>query len=477
VTTVLNGQTVEQLPYDVSGATSAADGTVLNDGGVQAQGESAASSDGLSARGFAVIESDSSAPLGFTLQRSGRGTAVATYTDVVVSGPPGPVTAAVNMRLGGDYVVASTATADGGNSGSALVQVTFRVNNVALQDPPGLGTSGSQTYTSAVGAAPQYSADLGALAGWRLTGGAVTSPTFQVTAGTRFTLEIELTAIGAAAAGPLDTTLTSSGDSDFRSALRFSTTGPVFALPAGYSARSFDARIADNVYPCVGDACGEPDDGDDGGGGEPPVPSTCDAGKLKCVAKLQACLLKVHAAAKKSGVPVNGAALDKCRAAFDGGAKGVAKGCLGKLEAKQNPAKPKTLCTFVNQLTTLDGKVGTFVTAMADAIDPRFPLVVPPTTCDAGKQKCVATRATCLLREESRAVTKGIAPDPVRLQRCRDAFNGGIKGIAKGCIGKLEAKQNPDKPKTACAVTGTLGALESAVDGFVTDAVATIGGP
>ncbi|MEO6026406.1 MAG: hypothetical protein ABIR79_06025, partial [Candidatus Binatia bacterium] len=60
------------------------------------------------------------------------------------------------------------------------------------------------------------------------------------------------------------------------------------------------------------------------------------------------------------------------------------------------------------------------------------------------------------------------------LQKCKDKFDGGTKGLAAGCIGKLEGKQDPTKPKTICSVTGDLGALEDKVDAFVTAVVSEI---
>ena len=65
-------------------------------------------------------------------------------------------------------------------------------------------------------------------------------------------------------------------------------------------------------------------------------------------------------------------------------------------------------------------------------------------------------------------------PDPTKLQKCIDKFDGGDKGFAKGCIGKLENKQDPEKPKTICSVTDDLAALEGKVDAFVSDLLTEI---
>lgn len=54
--------------------------------------------------------------------------------------------------------------------------------------------------------------------------------------------------------------------------------------------------------------------------------------------------------------------------------------------------------------------------------------------------------------------------------------DGGAKGFAKGCLGKLEAKQDAAKPKTVCGVTGDVGTLGAAVDAFVDDVVGAVRG-
>ncbi len=210
--------------------------------------------------------------------------------------------------------------------------------------------------------------------------------------------------------------------------------------------------------------------------GPPPTPgpehqeSTCDAAKLACVAKRQACLLKVHATAEKSGSALDAAALQQCAAGADA--------CVAKAESKQNPGKQKTLCSTVAQGSALGAIVDAFVTDVVTAIDPQFPSVGVASTCDAGKAICVAQRAACLFGARAAAEKKGAAPDPTKIQKCVDRFDGGTKGFAKGCLGKLESKQSAAKSKTLCAVTGGAAALEDAVDAFVDGAVeAILNGP
>lgn len=214
-----------------------------------------------------------------------------------------------------------------------------------------------------------------------------------------------------------------------------------------------------------------------------PVPTTtpgaaskCDAGKIRCVATAQACLLDVHAKAEKKGAPVDVAALAKCRDKLDGGSKGFAKGCIGKLEGKADAGKPETLCTATGDLAALEAAVDQFVAAVVGAIDPSFPVVQPANFCDAGKKGCVRTKARCLLTVQSNAAKKNVPVDQAALSKCKTKFDGGSKP-EKGCVAKLEAKQNPNKPKTVCSVTGDRAMLESMVDAFVADLVRVVRAP
>lgn len=202
-----------------------------------------------------------------------------------------------------------------------------------------------------------------------------------------------------------------------------------------------------------------------------PAPkNNCDAGKMQCVAKKQACLLAVHSKAARTGVAVDIAALRKCTDKFDGGTKGFAKGCIGKLESKEDPRKPETVCAVTGDLTVLEGKVDAFVDDVVSEIAEN---PAGPNDCNAGKTSCVRKKASCLLSVHQHAVKEGVPVDNAALQECRDEFDGGDK-LEKGCILKLEAKQDPDKPMTLCSVTGDVGILEGKVDAFVADVVSEI---
>lgn len=180
-------------------------------------------------------------------------------------------------------------------------------------------------------------------------------------------------------------------------------------------------------------------------------------------------MLKLHSSALKQGEPPDPAQLQKCKDKFDGGTKGFAAGCIGKLESKQDAKKPKTICSVTGNVASLEAKVDAFVTDMLTAIDSSFPVVGSASTCDAGKTTCVRNKASCLIKTHQQGAKLGVPPDAAQLQKCMDKFDGGPKGFAAGCIGKLESKEDPKKPKTICSLTGDLVVLENKVDAFVTD--------
>lgn len=448
-------------PYDVTDDMLAADGVDVEPGGqLQARAASQASATaGLGANAFGYIQQVG--PLQENDTRNGSAVAEATYV-MTLTGPGGPgfiVQTSFKMLLTGTLAVASVPTAGQANAGSAGIGISYRLDGMLLSATPANGSTGSRNVTT-TGGGPVTVTSLDALVGWTEPSGVVTSPTFSVVAGTPFTLQVQLNATAQASALQGESGFIASGSSNFGHTLRFVSNGPVFDLPDGYTVNSPDAGIVDNRAPCTSN-CTQPRSG-------------CDAGKLKCIAARQACLLKVHAAAEKKGVTPDAAALQKCADAFDGGAKGEAQGCVGKIEGKQKPAKPKTVCSVTGQLAALEAAGDDFVTDMVTAIDPAFPTVGPASTCDAGKKACALQRTACLLKEQARAGAKGEPADPAKIQKCTDKFDGGAKGFAKGCLGKLEAKQSPAKPATQCSVTGDETTLETRIDAFVTDSVATV---
>lgn len=89
-------------------------------------------------------------------------------------------------------------------------------------------------------------------------------------------------------------------------------------------------------------------------------PNKCLAGKNKCVSKLAASLLKCRELCQKTPDNRCGQAQIDCeqraREKFDGGAK-PEKGCFEKLEAKEDLAKPDSLCTTTGDTAAMGAEV------------------------------------------------------------------------------------------------------------------------
>ena len=79
--------------------------------------------------------------------------------------------------------------------------------------------------------------------------------------------------------------------------------------------------------------------------------------------------------------------------------------------------------------------------------------------CAGAKIKAVGKKASCLFALDSKVADKGVAADPAKVQKCKDAF--------AEAFDKLESKGN-------CITSGDANPLEAAVDGFRTDVVAEL---
>jgi len=117
----------------------------------------------------------------------------------------------------------------------------------------------------------------------------------------------------------------------------------------------------------------------------------CLAGKTKCVNKKMVALLKCHNKAEKKGLAVDPCvqkAIDK----FDGGTKGIAYSCFGKIEAKNDGP-----CLTFGDLTAEEAKVDAFVLDVVQELDPGYPEPIL-NACSAGKKKCVLKKAAGKLK-------------------------------------------------------------------------------
>jgi hypothetical protein len=225
--------------YDVGGATSVSgDASGSNDDGatvISGAAGSAAGPTGLRAYAQATAEQVMDAgPVG--KQASAAAYASMSYADMLVSGgAPGSFTmTSVNADLDGLFAAQGTLDA----FGRAQVQVAFIVDGVNVG-------GGFQVYTANSGGASTVSS--GSLVSWDAgTSGTITSPSFRVTVGQPFEIELQLSVV-TEAAGPGNEFFFAQGVADFGHTLTFAQGGPVFNLAAGLTANSADAGIVNNL--------------------------------------------------------------------------------------------------------------------------------------------------------------------------------------------------------------------------------------
>jgi hypothetical protein len=126
------------------------------------------------------------------------------------------------------------------------------------------------------------------------------------------------------------------------------------------------------------------------------VLNKCSAGKKKCVAKKTAGLLGCHAKANSAGA-LDPDCLIKARQKFDGSFRvppDAAAGCFEKLEAKEKPADPATVCLTHDDTAAIEAKVDAFVDDIVRVLDPTGGPQIDPQTFAACELAC--TGAHCV---------------------------------------------------------------------------------
>ena len=155
-----------------------------------------------------------------------------TLDDVVISGPAGTLTTSYTVHLSGalDAFNDSQAT----SRASATVVLNLFGNGNLLNNSLATKNSGE----------PQIGVDLLK----NFTGNDnLTSAPFTVTANLPFTVRIQLE-VGAQSTQGSGDTGSISAHAHFSDTLTFRTDGPVFNLPAGYTANSLSANIINNLF-------------------------------------------------------------------------------------------------------------------------------------------------------------------------------------------------------------------------------------
>lgn len=177
-----------------------------------------------------------SRPFAFGAQTS----ADASWSDFIISGPSGPATIPVslNLELDGTLSTSASTSTSGSAQAQALIQMFVRTPN---NDTPG----GIFVQNSQNGNPPTVQTS-GMLSGFNGSAATITTPLFDVPVNTPFPLELFLetdASVSSLAGEAFDL----SSQLSFLNTLKFATSGPIFNLPAGYTASSVTAGIANNV--------------------------------------------------------------------------------------------------------------------------------------------------------------------------------------------------------------------------------------
>ncbi len=203
--------------------------------------------------------------------------------------------------------------------------------------------------------------------------------------------------------------------------------------------------------------------------------NTCTAGKIKCVNTFTTTVFKCVAAAYKK--PPSAAVQDKAQACVRkarqkfGTAVSPKPGCIDKVEAKEDPTKPESICPAGADEYDLDEMVVLYTESMQGEISP----VLSPvgSSCNAGKFKCVGAMVKGLLACQEKAFKQGVGVDESCWFGALDKFSGN-GDPAKGCFVKLEAKQKLGKLKTLCGSDGNTTVVRGMADVFASVVVDAI---
>lgn len=127
--------------------------------------------------------------------------------------------------------------------------------------------------------------------------------------------------------------------------------------------------------------------------------NACDAGKLKCIRQYVGCLVKVHEASQKKGLPPDAAKLQRCVDKLDGGIA-PAKGCFATLEAKADAA-----CSTSGNVGAIEAQVDQDVQGYLAALA----VVVPTTTSTSTATMPSPTTSTTMTPSTTTTTTTGPA--------------------------------------------------------------------
>ena len=259
-TTVLDSYGIPPAPTVTTGTVHFDNTAVLpTDQSIHLEADSFSSGPGQHAHSFAGWTHDIGTPTDPDAYAtySAQSGAHATFTDMVITPPPGatgPVHTSFNLHIGGSLSVGSFFTPTLSSDAQSQVQV-------ALYGPgPGPGTNAGGGFLAlrADHGTPATGSGGGALAGLASAASIASdgnvafsmdfsSGTFMAPLGVPFSVALDLETSTSVFNDVIESFITSA-NADFGGTLTFATDGPVFNLPPGFTVNSADANIIDNTF-------------------------------------------------------------------------------------------------------------------------------------------------------------------------------------------------------------------------------------
>jgi hypothetical protein len=199
------------------------------------------------------------------------------------------------------------------------------------------------------------------------------------------------------------------------------------------------------------------------------APNKCLAGKNKCVSKKIAGLMKCRELCQKAPDKcgqVQAECDQKVMDKFDGG-DSPEKGCFAKLEAKQKPEKPDSICTTTGDTAEVEAQVDALVNALLETLE-------CPNTCLNGGTRNADCSCTCPSGYESLnggcfRIGPGLDPN-----FCGPGGCSHLAGSIDGSGNFLCVFNTPDPPcsstsdcplGSACFLGGDLGCVQQCTSG------------
>jgi hypothetical protein len=234
---IFNGHFNTLDSYSLDLGVQAGRGVTYNVSGAHAQANSLAEGYGVHSHTYSQLTIP---VIGGSYEIDAAATAIATFSDVMVSGPlGGTVTTSINLDLSGGSLVGSAADAGSLGYANTNLSIWVYVNGTVVG-------SGYRYDRADTRFGPSISSN-GMLSSWGAANPTLVTSSFNVQSGVPFEVKLRLTT-------DADTVISSGNgaggsaeaNADYSHTFTLALSGPVFNLPSGYTAASAEAHIANN---------------------------------------------------------------------------------------------------------------------------------------------------------------------------------------------------------------------------------------